>query len=48
MNFAYRHVLWSLLIILPALVVFFWWAGRERQRPQRWCVLALRWATPMV
>ncbi len=32
MNFAYRHVLWSLLIVLPALVVFFWWAWRERQR----------------
>jgi Ca-activated chloride channel family protein len=32
MNFAYGHVLWSLLIILPALVLFFWWAGRERQR----------------
>jgi Ca-activated chloride channel family protein len=32
MNFAYRHVLWSLLIVLPALVIFFWWAWRERQR----------------
>jgi Ca-activated chloride channel family protein len=32
MNFAYAHVLWSLLIILPALVLFFWWAWRERQR----------------
>jgi Ca-activated chloride channel family protein len=32
MNFAYGHVLWSLLIILPALVLFVWWAGRERQR----------------
>lgn len=32
MNFAYGHVLWSLLIILPALIVFFWWAWRERQR----------------
>jgi len=31
-NFAHGHVLWSLLIILPALVVFFWWAWRERQR----------------
>jgi Ca-activated chloride channel homolog len=25
-------ILWSLLIILPALVVFLWWAWRERQR----------------
>lgn len=32
MNFAYRHVLWSLLVIVPALFVFFWWAWRERQR----------------
>jgi Ca-activated chloride channel family protein len=32
MNFAYGHVLWALLIILPALGLFFWWAGRERQR----------------
>ncbi len=32
MNFAYGHVLWLLLIVLPALVVFFWWAMRERQR----------------
>jgi Ca-activated chloride channel family protein len=31
-NFAYRHVLWLLLVILPALIVFFWWAWRERQR----------------
>lgn len=32
MNFAYGHVLWSLLVIVPALVLFFWWAWRERQR----------------
>ena len=32
MTFAYGHVLWLLLIVLPALVVFFWWAWRERQR----------------
>jgi Ca-activated chloride channel family protein len=32
MTFADKHVLWSLLIILPALAGFFWWAGRERQR----------------
>ena len=32
MNFAYKHILWSLLIILPALTLFFWWAWRERQR----------------
>jgi Ca-activated chloride channel family protein len=32
MSFAYRHVLWSLLVIVPALILFFWWAWRERQR----------------
>ncbi|MGC3958264.1 MAG: VWA domain-containing protein [Verrucomicrobiota bacterium] len=32
MNFAHRHMLWSLLIILPVLTLFFWWAWRERQR----------------
>jgi Ca-activated chloride channel family protein len=32
MNFAYRPVLWSLLVILPALIIFLWWAWRERQR----------------
>ena len=32
MNFAYGHILWQLLVIPPALVVFFWWAMRERQR----------------
>ena len=32
MTFAYGHVLWLLLIVLPALVIFFWWAWRERQR----------------
>ncbi|NOS70345.1 MAG: hypothetical protein HOP33_10485, partial [Verrucomicrobia bacterium] len=32
MNFAYGHVLWLLLVIPAALVVFFWWAMRERQR----------------
>ena len=32
MSFAYGHVLWSLLVIVPALVLFFWWAWRERQR----------------
>ena len=32
MNFAHKQVLWLLLVLLPALVVFFWWAIRERQR----------------
>jgi Ca-activated chloride channel family protein len=32
MNFAYRPVLWSLLVILPTLIIFLWWAWRERQR----------------
>jgi Ca-activated chloride channel family protein len=31
-NFAYSYMLWMLLIIPPALIVFLWWAWRERQR----------------
>ena len=32
MNFAHGNVLWLLAIIPPLLIVFFWWAWRERQR----------------
>jgi Ca-activated chloride channel family protein len=32
MNFAYPHFLWSLLVILPALALFFWWAARKRRQ----------------
>lgn len=32
MNFAHGQILWLLLVFPPALVVFFWWALRERQR----------------
>jgi Ca-activated chloride channel homolog len=32
MNFANGYALWMLAIIPPLLVVFFWWAWRERQR----------------
>ncbi|HEX5222563.1 MAG TPA: VWA domain-containing protein, partial [Verrucomicrobiae bacterium] len=32
MNFAYSYMLWMLVIIPPALIAFFWWAWRERQR----------------
>ena len=32
MTFANPHMLWLLLAIPPALLVFFWWAGRTRQR----------------
>lgn len=32
MTFANKQVLWALMIILPALVAFFWWALRERRR----------------
>jgi Ca-activated chloride channel family protein len=32
MNFANPHMLWLLLAIPPALLAFFWWAGRTRQR----------------
>ena len=32
MTFANPHILWLLLAIPPALLAFFWWAGRTRQR----------------
>lgn len=32
MNFAHPNILWLLLVLPAALVVFFWWAWRERQR----------------
>jgi Ca-activated chloride channel homolog len=32
MTFASGHFLWLLLVVVPALVGFFWWAGRERRR----------------
>src|SRR5467141_4012738 len=32
MPFANKQLLWLLLIIPPAMVAFFWWAGRARQR----------------
>lgn len=32
MNFAHAQILWLLLVFPPALVVFFWWALRERKR----------------
>jgi Ca-activated chloride channel family protein len=32
MTFANPHTLWLLLAIPPALLAFFWWAGRTRQR----------------
>jgi len=32
MNFANPHMLWLLLAIPPALVAFFWWSARARQR----------------
>ena len=32
MNFASPHMLWLLLAIPPALLGFFWWSGRARQR----------------
>jgi Ca-activated chloride channel family protein len=32
MTFANPHMLWLLLVIPPALMAFFWWAGRTRQR----------------
>ena len=32
MSFASPHILWLLLVIPPALLAFFWWSGRTRQR----------------
>jgi Ca-activated chloride channel family protein len=32
MTFANPHMLWLLLAIPPALLAFFWWAGRARRR----------------
>jgi Ca-activated chloride channel homolog len=32
MNFATPHMLWLLLVIPPALLAFFWWSARTRQR----------------
>src|SRR6266446_7925030 len=31
MNFANPRILWLLLVLPPALIAFFWWAGRKRQ-----------------
>jgi hypothetical protein len=35
MTFAHYHILWLLVMVPPALVVFFWWSGRVRQRLMR-------------
>lgn len=32
MRFEHPNILWLLLVVVPALLAFFWWAGRERQR----------------
>ncbi len=32
MNFAHPHILWLLLVLPPALGLFFWWSLRERRR----------------
>jgi len=32
MSFAQPQFLWLLLVLLPAMVLFFWWTARERQR----------------
>lgn len=32
MRFGNPHILWLLLVVPPALIAFFWWAMRERQR----------------
>jgi Ca-activated chloride channel family protein len=35
MNFAAPNLRWLLLVFPPAMVVFFWWSGRVRQRLMR-------------
>ncbi len=32
MNFEHAHLLWFALVLIPALIAFYWWAGRVRQR----------------
>lgn len=32
MSFGFPAILWSLLVLVPALVAFFWWSWRTRQR----------------
>src|ERR1041385_7401506 len=32
MTFAHPHILWLLLVFPPALLAFFWWAARVRER----------------
>jgi Ca-activated chloride channel family protein len=32
MNFAHPQILWLLLVLPPAMGVFFWWAGRVRRK----------------
>ena len=32
MRFEYRHLLWLLLLVGPAMIAFFWWSWRVRQR----------------
>src|SRR5580698_7118586 len=32
MNFAAPKILWLLLIVMPPLVAFYWWAWRKRQQ----------------
>src|SRR5579862_5803832 len=32
MSFGSPNILWLLLLLPPALIAFFWWAWRERQR----------------
>jgi Ca-activated chloride channel family protein len=32
MPFAYKNILWLLLVFPPALVVFFWWSWRKREQ----------------
>ena len=31
MSFAHPHLLWSLLLVVPGLIAFFWWAWQRKQ-----------------
>jgi Ca-activated chloride channel family protein len=35
MTFAHPHYLWLLPVVLPAMILFFWWSARVRQRLMR-------------
>jgi len=32
MRFEFPKLLWLLMLVVPGLIAFFWWAGRQRKR----------------